>query len=127
MCIVNIHVEVVINSSFFCYKNVRNIVYQVPGTNTYCGSYRCDHRAPVTGAILDPHANFVELTGMGNVNPEDTLWYVWERRQEFACGENPVDLRNNCNIRFYVPWGSVVADDERDGADADCGGGAGQG
>jgi hypothetical protein len=64
---------------------------------------------------------------MGNVNPEDTLWYVWDRRQEFACDENPVDLRNNCNIRFYVPWGSVVADDERDGADADCGRGGSAG
>ena len=95
-------------SSFYCYQDAGSVTYPLSNGATCTSVYVCDHSPPGISVAISSNENYIELVGLGNVNPQDVFNEVWSRRGATSCDTTAVDLGQGCSIKFTcdggIPW-----------------------
>jgi hypothetical protein len=98
-------------SPFYCYQDAGSVTYPLSNGATCTSVYVCDHSAPGIQVAISSNENYIELVGLGNVNPADVFNEVWGRRGATSCDSTPVDLGQGCSITFTcdggIPWATT--------------------
>ena len=58
-------------SSFYCYQDAGSVKYPLSNGATCTSVYVCDHSPPGISVAISSNENYIELVGLGNVNPQD--------------------------------------------------------
>jgi hypothetical protein len=95
-------------SSFYCYQDAGSVTYPLSNGATCTSVYVCVHSPPGIQVAISSNENYIELAGLGDVNPADVFNYVWARRGATSCDTTAVDLGQGCSISFTcdggIPW-----------------------